>query len=165
MLRRLFCLMLGFLMLANQSLCLAHVHHGMEMAEPKDQASRPHFHMGGHGHIDSTGDHKHDADHAHDHRPSRRQNPSDGNAPFAVASVTSCADHETDVVYVAESVTIARDSTAVNLSVNYVAVPIMLGIGHHDDSRLLGFGPIPGQLSSVFDAACPVYLRTLSLRI
>ena len=160
MIRRFFCLLLVPLMLANQGLCFAHTHHGMDIAEPEGHAARPHFHFGGHGQHGSTHDDHHHGDHSgRDHRSDEH----DAALPPAHAPI---GDHDGDAVYCAEAVTFARDGNSVTvLSPKYFAVAAILHSADQSDDRLVRLGPLRGQPASVFDAACPIYLRTLSLRI
>ena len=75
-------------------------------------------------------------------------------------------DHDADAVYCAEAVTFARDGNSVIVPLTkYVAVVAMLHGADQSDDWLLRLGPLRGQSPSVFDTACPIYLRTLSLRI
>lgn len=163
MIRRLFTLLLVFLMLANQGLCLAHVHHANELAEPEGHAARPHFHVGGHVHRDRAHDHQHADDSHPDHLDSV---PDSGNrgATFSPATSTG-SEHDSDAVYCGESVTIARIGNSVDvLPDNDVAgIGILHAAIQDDGSRHIG--PLRCQPPSVLDAACPIYLRTLSLRI
>jgi hypothetical protein len=68
-------------------------------------------------------------------------------------------------VYYAESVAYARVGNPVIALAKCVDVLTILDVAHQDNDRLYRFGPLRGQPASVFDAACPIYLRTLSLRI
>ena len=70
------------------------------------------------------------------------------------------ARDDADAVYCTEAVTFAGNSVIVPLT-KYVAVVAILHRTDQSDNWLLRLG----QPASVFDAACPIYLRTLSLRI
>ena len=148
-------------MLVNQGLCFAHSHHATDIAEPESHASRPHFHFGGHGHQT----HDHHADHSHGHDSDRDPPPDDHNggcAPF----IRPAVDHDADAVYCTGTVTLAQDGrTLAVVSATYFAASAILQVTHQNDDWLLRPGPLRGQPASVFDAACPIYLRTLSLRI
>ena len=161
--RRFLCLLLVPLMLANQGLCFSHTHRGTDVSEPEGHASRPHFHFGSHGQHDST--HDHDADHSHGDNSGRDQR-SDDHGTAVPPSIAPLGDHDADAVYCVEAATIARDENSVIvLSAKYVAVAAVLYIAQQSDVSLLRVGLIRGRPPSVFAAACPIYLRTLSLRI
>ncbi len=163
MIRQFFCLLLVLLMLANQGLCFAHAHHAADVAEPEGHASRPHFHVAGHGHHESSHDHHADQSHGQCPGPDHRPDDHDAARPAAIAPVD---DHDADAVYRADAVTFARDgSSAIVLSAKCVAVAAIVHGADQSDDKLLRLGPLRGQSPSVFDAACPIYLRTLSLRI
>ena len=160
MIRRFLCLLLVPLMLTSQGLCFAHSHHA---AEPEGHALRPHFHFGGHGHDESshdesTHDHDHHADHSgHNPRPGEH----DAVFPAVIAPI---GDHDADAVYFGETVTFARKGNSVIvplLSAKYITVATILRVADQSEGWLQRLGQPP----SVFDAACPIYLRTLSLRI
>ena len=163
MIRRFLCLLLVPLILANQGLCFAHVHHGTDIVEPEGHVSRPHFHFG--GRHDSTHDHDHHADHSHGDHSGRdpRSEERDAALPPSIAPI---GDHDADAVYGAAAVTFARDrnSQIVPLTKHVAAVAILQGADQSDD-WLLRLGPLRGQSPSVFDTACAIFLRTLSLRI
>ena len=161
MIRRFFTLQLVFMMLVNQGLCLAHVHHGNDVEAPGDHGSRPHIHVGGHVHHDHGHNH-HDADHSHSY-----SDPESDEHDAAIPPTFSPVDyHDSNAVYLAETVTTARkggNSVSV-LPEKDVGVAAILLVTNQND-RLRHWGPIRGQPPSVFDGASPIYLRTLSLRI
>ena len=84
----------------------------------------------------------------------------DAALPPAIAPI---GDHDADAVYFGEAVTFAhRDGNSVIvLSTKYIAVATILRVVAQSEGWLQRLGQPP----SVFDAACPIYLRTLSLRI
>ncbi|HUG67135.1 MAG TPA: hypothetical protein VMM76_05265 [Pirellulaceae bacterium] len=163
MIRRFFTLLLIVLMLANQGLCLAHVHHGDDCVVPDGHDSRSHFHLGGHVH--------HHGDHSHEpvgqsHSDHSASAPSSGKCDEVTLSTSApVGEHDSDAVYCGEQTTIACTGNLSNILpdkhvaefANFQVVP------QHDDSRHLA--PSRIQPPSVFAAACPIYLRTLSLRI
>lgn len=159
MIRRFLCLSLIPLILANQGLCMAHAHHGNDMAEPEHQAQRPHIHIGGHGEDVSTAHH---SDHSHSDHPRhvRGSDEYDAALPSAVVPV---GEHDSDAVYCAESVNLARVAESV-LPAKNVTVSVIFHVAHQSEG-LPRLGRLPGQPPSLFVAACPIYLRTLSLRI
>lgn len=158
MVRRFLCLLLIPLMLANQGLCLGHVHRGSDSAEPEDHESRPHFHLS--GHHDTTHDHQHSG-HSHD-EPADDSDEHDG--PLAPA-MSPFGSHDSDAVYCTTPWTGTREAKSAGVVLaKYVAVIAVDHLADHSD-RLLRLGSVRGQPASVFDAACPIYLRTLSLRI
>jgi len=164
MIRRFFCLLLVLLIVANPSFCLAHSHHGTDIADSQDHASRAHFHLGGHCHL---GGHGHCENHSHRHDSDcdpEADNHNDGSEPL----IGPMADHDADAVYVcsAEIVTTARGGRIVsNHSTICFAARVNLQIAHRNGNGLLRLGPLHGQPESVFETACPIYLRVLSLRI
>ena len=161
MIRRFLCLLLVPLMLVNQAMCFAHSHHGTDIAEPEGHASRPHFHFGDHGHHDSNRDHKHHAKQSHGEHFGHHPRSDEHDAAFPL-EITSVSDHDANAVYFTETVTIARDgNSVVVLSSKYVTVAAILRVAEPSDDWSLRLG----QPASVFDTACPIYLRTLSLRI
>lgn len=164
MIHRFLCRLLVVVMLANQSLCFAHSHDGTDIAESESHASRSHFHLGGHDHHGSTNGREHDESRSHDDHSNRDQRSTDDEATIT-PMVSPIFDHDTDAVYCTESVAFARGRHSVVVSAKYVEVPAVLEVVHQNDDRLRRVGPLLGQPASVFDAACPIYLRTLSLRI
>ena len=165
MIRRFLCLLLVPLMLANQGLCFAHSHHGTDVAVPEGHASRSHFHSGGDGRPDSTNDQKHHGDHSHgDH--SGYDHGSDEHDAALPPAIAPAGDHDADVVYGTETITLARNGRTVTVvSTIDLSASAILRVTHQTDDGSLRVGPLRGQPASVFDAACPIYLRTLSLRI
>ena len=165
MLRQFVCLLLVCLMLANQGLCLAHSHHGTDVAESEGHASRSHFHFGHHGQPISTNDQEHHEDHSRGDHSGRDQSSNEHDAvlPPAMAPI---GDHDADAVYCAESVAVARDGNSVIVpSAKHFVAAAILDVAYQNDDWLLRLGSLRGQPPSVLDAACPIYLRTLSLRI
>lgn len=165
MIRRFFCLLLVSLMLANQGLCFAHTHHGTGVAEPEGHASQSHFHFGGFGQHESTHDQNHQADQFDDDHFSRDHRSGD-DGPAALSEVTPIDNHDATAVYGANTVAVARDGNSVIvLLANYVAVVAIPRVTDQSDDSLLRLSSLRGQSLSVFDTACPILLRTLSLRI
>ena len=158
MIRRFLCLLLVPLMLANQDLCFGHVHGGSDFAEPKDHESRPHYHFGGQN------------DRAHDHQHSGRSHEeptedSDEQEGSRLAIISPIGSHDSDAVYCTELLTGAREGNSARIvSAKHVAGSNLGHLADHRD-RLLRRGQLRGQPMSLFDAGCPIYLRTLSLRI
>jgi hypothetical protein len=156
MIRRFVYLLLVALMLANQGFTVAHSHHGTDVAEPESHASRRHFHLGGHTHHEASHADGHLAAHSHTQQ-------SDCNLPPAMMPL---GDHDADAVYFAATVTLARGGTTpIIVPAKLIALAAILGVAEQSNDRLPHLGPIRGQPSSDFDTACPIYLRTLSLRI
>ena len=157
MIRRFLRLLLVPLMLANQGLCLALVHHGSS-AEPEDHASRPHLHIDTHHH--TTHDHQ-QSGHSHD-LPPVESGEQDDSLPSAIGPV---GEHDSDATYGTEASIGIRDPNSSGVvSAKYVT---LLAFDHHFEhsDRLFRSGSVRGQPASVFEAARPIYLRTLSLRI
>lgn len=158
-------LLLVPLMLANQGLCFAHTHHGTDVAVPEGHASRSHFHLGCDGRPDTTNDQQHHADRSHGDHSGHDHGSAERDAALPPA-ITPTGDHDADVVYGTETITLARNGSTVTLiSTIDLAASAILRVTEQTDDGLLRAGPLRGQPPSVFDAACPIYLRTLSLRI
>jgi hypothetical protein len=164
MIRRFLCLLLVPLMLANQGLCLAHSHQGTDVAEPAGHASRPHLHVVGHSHHESTYGQKHDGNQSHDDHAGGNQRSGDSDAAVTLTSAP-IGGHDTTAVYFSKALDFARDTTSVIVFEKFGDVPAILAIAHQNDDRARHYCPGRGQQASFFDAACPIYLRTLSLRI
>ncbi len=164
MIRRFLCLLLIPLMLANQGLCFAHAHHGTDFAESEGHALRPHYHVGGHVHLDSTHNHDQHSDHSHGDLSGHVLG-SDEHGAALPQAMTSGGEHDSDAVYCGDPVTFARDrNTRSVLSAKDVTVSALHCVSNQSDG-LLRLGPLRGQPPSVFEVAFPIYLRTLSLRI
>ena len=164
MIGRFFRLLLVPVMLANQGLLHAHAHRGTDVAEPEGHASRPHYHIGGHGHRHSAND-EDQAEHSHGH-DSDRDAPPDDHDGGSQSFIRPMVDHDADAVYRAESIAVARSGRRVTVvPATFVGVSGIHRVAHRNDDSLLRFGPSLGRPASVFDAALPIYLRTLSLLI
>jgi hypothetical protein len=164
MIRRLVCLLLVSSMFANQGLCFAHAHQGADIEEPEGHASRPHFHTGGHVHHHSTHSHDHHANHSHGHR-GINVTESDENGDTQLQAILPVGQHDSDALYCGESVTLARNGNSVTvLAEKDVSTAVLLRVSNLGDG-LLRLGPLRGQPPAVFEAACPIYLRTLSMRL
>lgn len=162
MIRRFLYLLLVPLMLVNQALCIAHSHHGTDVAEPKGRASQPHVHVGGHGHHDSANDQQNDGDH-----PGHDQRSDDNDATVSPAVMPVC-DHDADALYCAGTVTFVRSGHLVNTLIQSAKHIAMAGVLHDADQNgdaLLRLRPMVDRPSAVSGSAGPIYLRTLSLRI
>ncbi len=165
MTRRFICLLLVPLLLANQGLAVAHSHYAADIVEPEGHGLRPHFHVGGHDHHNSAHAHEHVAAHSHSHHSDgdRESDQPDEALPPAIVPL---ADHDVDAMYFAGAVTLARGAATPSVvPAKFIALAAILDVAESSNDTLLRLGPIRGQLPSVLDAACPIYLRTLSLRI
>ncbi len=169
MIRRVISLLLMPLMLANQGLCLAHAHHD---SQPPDHASRPHIHSGSHSHGDADHGHDHDAVHAPDndadHSHESAHHPDEGAAELVTATPvlrTSAPDHEHDAVYFAVTtpITLKTDSAVKRLADDQAA-GWMLCVEASEGTAIRPW-PVVGPPLALFDADCPIFLRTLSLRL
>ena len=151
-------------MLANQGLLFAHVHHAADGPEPAGHNSQSHFHLGGHDDHDAAHVDNHEATHSHHHGDvDCETSEHDGDLP---STVMPLGDHDANAIYCSETVALARDgATLVVLPAKRASVVSGFYVAEQSDDRLLRLGPIRGQPASVFDAACPIFLRTLSLRI
>lgn len=159
MIRRIVSLLLVPLLLANQGLAVAHSHHAADVAEPAGHGARPHFHVGGHDHHNSAHNHEHVAVHAHSHRG----HDPDETLPSAIVPLE---DHDADAMYFAGAVTLARGAITPSIvPAKFIVLAAVLGVAERSSDRLLRLGPICGQPRPDSDTACPIYLRTLSLRI
>ena len=172
MFRRIVHLLLMPLMLANQGLCLAHVHHGTGVAEPPDHASRPHIHFGHHRHDDAAHGHDHDAAHSHKHDADHsHQSTSNSDAAADKLEIASpqlstlAPDHEHDAVYF--PVTTAFASKADSdfgqaIGDQAAGLPYVVESNGENPLRL---GPLCRRPPSLVDADGPIFLRSLSLRL
>lgn len=159
MIRRFSHFLLILLMLANQGLCLAHTHQGRGLAEPKGHASRPHFHFGGHKHHDAS--HGHDAHHRHQHH-SDRQKLTDRRPTVHSRVIAPSCEHDADAVYISNEVPRSRvGSPTIVPPSKWVAGVFHLDRAAQNNDRLLCLD----QPLSALDAGCPIFLRTLSLRL
>lgn len=168
MIPRFFTLLLVVLMLANQGLCLAHVHEH-NGGEPEGHDSRPHFHLGGHVHHQGSHRHEHES-HEHDNH-SRSDDPSapSNSDELSLASSCNCpplGDHDSDAVYGDERVTLARTGNSANIlpDKDVVAGLASLQLEGQIDGRLR-CQPSRNQPSFLCDVGFPIYLRALSLRL
>lgn len=163
MIRRFLPVLLVFLVLANQGLSLAHAHRGIGDAGPDSRTTRPHFHVGGHVHHDGIHTHHHPGHSRSDH--SDRTQHSGDHGTMLPSFCSPLGEHDSDAVYCGESVTIVRDGEPVRISStsDFATVPIVEVASHCD--WLLRAGSLHGPPTSEFGTACPLYLRTLSLRL
>jgi len=132
------------------------------MAEPEHHAQRPHIHVGGHGEDVSTAHHAEHSDQSHCHDPGYVPGADEHNAALPPATVP-VGEHDSDAVYCSESVTLARDAESV-LSAKEVTVSVIFHVADQSEG-LPRLGPLRRQPPSLIVAACPIYLRTLSLLI
>ncbi len=160
MFRRSLSLVLVSLLLANQCLAVTHAHLGSDFAEPESHGARPHFHLGGHAHEESD---QH-SEHPHADHPGHAPRV-DEHDPSAVRAVTLLGEHDSDAVYCGQTTLFPRnlESPSILVAKCSVAFAVLDVVSQRD--RLLRPGPRSSQPSSLFDEACPIYLRTLSLRI
>lgn len=165
MIRRSFTLLLVMLMLANQGLCLAHMPHQHDGAEPDDHDLRPHIHLGGHVHhaVEHKG-HRH-GDHAH--APgSNGSSKSRECLPAPPGNDPPLGDHDSDAVYGGQPVTFARTGDSLNIAVNSdsLAGLAILQFAQRVDQPQRAQSSQPP--SSFFgDDGCPLYLRARTLRL
>lgn len=168
MIRRFFTLLLVLLMLANQGLCLAHVHHGHVGGGPEGHDSRPHFHLGGHAHHEGGHRHEHGGHQHDDHSRSDDSNApmnSDDHSPTSPCNLPLHGDHDSDAVY-GKPVTLARmDSSGSIVPDKDLAAGLACVQVEHLDFRLLHARPSGGRSSFLADDGCPIYLRALTLRL
>lgn len=144
-------------MLANQGLCLAHVHRGSDSAEPEGHASRPHFHVDPHH---GTTHEQQQSGHSHDVPPVES-----GAQDDSLPSMSPVGEHDSGTVYDTEASIGIRDPNSAGVeSAKCATLMAFHQLSDHSDRRL-GSGSVRDQPASVFDADCPIYLRTLSLRI
>lgn len=154
-------LLLVPLMLVNQGLCFAHAHHGSGFAEPDGHGARLHFHLSGRD--DSESGHRADQLAANLHREHTADRPVE-HEHARHSEVAPVGEHDADAVYFAESAPLAREGRSISDydTTDGVAATIFREIPARTSLRL---EPGVTQRLSSFDAACPVYLRTLSLRL
>ena len=142
-----FSLLLIPVVLVSQGFCFAHTHQGTGVAAPDGHSSRPHFHVHG---VD--GHHHHDADADHDDPSPRLSEP--------------LGSHDADAVYCPTSVAFGVGRHAVSaLAVQQLFdVPFLWAIGTADVAAV-SRGNSRSQPPPLWHSRCPIYLRTLSLRI
>jgi hypothetical protein len=161
--RRFVCLLLVPLLLANQGLSLAHSHLGTEVATPEGHSSRPHIHFGGHDHHAAAHGDDHVAGHLHKHSSDSEHRTNKHHEAVATA-IETAGDHNADALYFAQTVTLARDCDASSiLLAKHNVVATTHQTADSGDWRLR-LRPLRYSASE-FDADCPIYLRTHSLRI
>jgi len=160
MFRRSISFLLASLLLANQCLSVAHAHPGSDFAEREGHDARPHFHLGSHAH---EALHQH-SDHRHNDHLGHASGVNEYDAS-AVQGVVPFGEHDADAVYCGQSTLFPRSLGSLRPFVEKDSVAFAILDVMHQKDRLLRAGPLNSQLSSVFDEACPIYLRTLSLRI
>lgn len=166
MIHRLVCLLLVPGMLVSQCVSLTHSHAGSDVTEPEDHSSRPHFHTHGHSHTHHDLGHNHQESVGHSHDGNSNCEHASGDQevhlPTAIASKDN---HDADAAYLSDVVDLSRGKRGKD-AIN-VGSPTCVSISRR---RLIvggsaGASPRFGQPQSVFDASCPTYLRTLSLRL
>jgi hypothetical protein len=161
--RRIVSLLLLPLVLANQAMCLAHTHHGTDVAEPDGHCDRPHFHYPRADHGHDQADHRHDTRHSHEPH-SRHHHRSDATArPQAVTPVDA---HDDNAIYCGDGGTPAVGRGSLKVSpVERLLRTAILPEPAHADNCLPRAGPLRAEPLLAFETGCPIYLRTLSLRI
>jgi hypothetical protein len=173
MVRHVISLFLMPLMLANQGPCLAHTHHA-SLTEPLDHASRPHIHLACHGHNDAVQSHDHAAAHTHDHHADHShhsaQQPDEGADEWASESPqagSSAPEHEHDAVYFAVTtpITSKADWNGGRRADDQPFGWMLYVPSPDEDNVFLRLGPRTGLPTALMDADCPIFLRTLSLRL
>ena len=165
MVRQFIRLMLVPLLLASQG--MAHAHHGIDGNGPDEHASHPHFHAGGHS--NEAGAHVHDgATHASDQSHGDHSGhaiEADENDAAVVRADFPLGEHDSDAVYRGDSGPCARDSNSTNAGIDKDAAPSIIACVAHQGDAMQSQGLLCGQLPLPFFVACPIYLRTLALRI
>ena len=153
--RRIISLLLIPLLLAGQGLCVAHTHQGTHTGEPDGHSARPHFHVYG-----VAEHHHHQADHSHHH------DADDDQEESAVPAIEPVADHDADAVYCSETVAIGagRQSKSELTLKQLIAVSFWQSPATPDIDPV-NRGNSSGRPPPLCAARCPIYLRTLSLRI
>lgn len=156
MTRRVVSLLLVPLVLASQGLCLAHTHLGTQVPAASGHAARPHFHV-----HDGVDHHQHHAGHGHNH-----DGADDREDELPVTAVAPIDDHDADAVYCPEAVTLStgRHSKVELLAKLFGAAPVVL-MGNTLVDANLCFAHQWSQPVTFRDSHCPIYLRTLSLRL
>ena len=153
--RRVLSLLLIPLLLASQGLCFVHTHQGTHTGEPDGHSSRPHFHV--HGVAEH---HHHHADHSH------RHDAGDDHEEPAVPAIEPVADHDADAVYCSETVVIGTGRQ----SRSELTLKQLIAASFWQSPATLDIDPLNrGNLSvhppPLCATRCPIYLRTLSIRI
>jgi hypothetical protein len=150
MIRRVISLLLIPLLLASQGLCFGHSHRGGSVVESEGHDARPHFHIHGHRHHHHGGHHHHGAKH---------QSKADALKGFQPVD-----SHDDNAIYLAATVMFStmRNVAAQWLAKHWLDVPFAKVVAHEvvvsDQSGYLWNQAPP------IDSACPLYLRTHSLR-
>ena len=153
--RRVLSLMLIPLVLAGQGLCFAHTHQGTHTGEPDGHSTRPHFHI--HGVAEH---HRHQADHSHHH------DAGDDQEESAVSAIEPIADHDADAVYCTETVAIgANRQSKSELTVKQLISVLFWQSPAIVEISTVNRGNSSGRPPPLCAARCPIYLRTLSIRI
>lgn len=163
MIRRLFCLVMIFALLANQGLSLAHAHFGFDIGGQGDHNVRPHVHVGDHVHHEAA--HRHDhSDHSHLNYSAGVPNPSERGTGW-LPTLAPPAQHDADAVYCGESVFIACHGKAPQNLLEMEAPPVATLPTGIQNVGLRSYFPLDGQPPTAIAASCPIYLGTLSLRL
>ncbi|MFT7641334.1 MAG: hypothetical protein ACI9G1_003081 [Pirellulaceae bacterium] len=154
MIRRLVSILLVLVMLANQGLCMSHVHHGKDLADPEGHGALPHFHVGGHVHHERI-----------DHSHSDNESDSDEHKRSVSRSRFPLGEHDSDVVYCGGPAIISPTGNAANVILKKDDTGVaILQVGIQTDG-LRRLRPLRGQPPTADVATCPIYLRILSLRL
>lgn len=163
MMRRILSLLLIPLLLVSQSVCFGHSHRGSDVTEPAGHAARPHFHVHG------KHPHSHEKHHHHSHDGQRHthhthRHADDAREAAVLPGIQPNDDHDEDAVYVSTSEMLgAGRSLSKQLSLKkWFNAPQAWF-----ETRAGGALNSPSVLWSQpppIDPACPLYLRTLSLR-
>lgn len=156
MTRRVVSLLLVPLVLASQGLCLAHTHLGTQAPAASGHAARPHFHV-----HDSGDHHQHHAGHGHHH-----DGADDPEDELPVTSVAPIDDHDADAVYCPEAVVLSTGRHAkANLAAKLFGAAPVVWMDHTLVVATLRLAHRWSQPPPFRDSHCPIYLRTLSLRL
>jgi len=159
--RRIFSLLLLPLVLANQAVCLAHVHQETDVGEPDRHGDCPHVHLPhtGHGHAEQY----HGVGHSHARNAGHHTHSEPSHRLVAIAPVP---DHDDDAIYCADAAAVATGRGCVKvIPADYlIGAAILSDTGPSNDCSPRA-GPRRAEQQGPYDSGCPIYLRALSLRL
>ena len=157
MVRRFANLLLVLLVVANQGVSLAFAHSHDDNAANHATGAAPHVHVGEHSHHGH--DHHH---HGGDHSHSEPLDHSDADDQTDLSLDSPVADHDSDAVYCGESFLAARSNSELTVGAIRCACGTIRPVC---DDCMVEQRPRAASAPPLVTSTCPVYLRTLSLRI
>ncbi len=157
MTRRIVSLLLMPMLLVSQGLCFGHSHQGDSVTEQEGHDARPHFHLHGCGH-------QHHGDHDHDDAKHQSEAHQRHDKVEILTGYLPVAPHDDDAVYVAATVMLPtiRSVAADAVGKFWLETPFAKVVA--SDVVVSHLSGILSSLPPPIVSACPLYLRTLSLR-